>query len=69
MDITTVTGARSKLALTTRYQGAQSPEATEARRDLAAIKIASYVEKVVAEAPPLTPAQITTITAALGGDR
>jgi hypothetical protein len=66
---TTITKASSKLAITTRYKGADSPEATEARRDLAAIKIASYVEKVVAEAPPLTPEQITTITAALGGDR
>jgi hypothetical protein len=64
---TSVTKASSKLALTTRYRGATSPEATEARRDLAAVKITSYVEKVVATAPPLTPEQRDRVAAALGG--
>jgi hypothetical protein len=66
---TTITKASSKLAITTRYKGADSPEAIEARRDLAAIKIESYVERVVADAPPLTSEQTARITAALGGAR
>jgi hypothetical protein len=44
-----------------------SPDLTEARGNLAAAKITRHIEKVVAEAPPLTSSQIARITAALGG--
>lgn len=40
---------------------------TEAGRNLAAAKLEDYVEKVVAEAPPLTPEQRDRITAILRG--
>jgi hypothetical protein len=45
--------------------------AQEARRDLAAAKIEDYVSRVVAEAPPLTPAQRDRIAALVkaGGAR
>ncbi|HLV03942.1 MAG TPA: hypothetical protein VKY79_05105 [Actinomycetaceae bacterium] len=47
--------ARSRLGVAAK---ARDPEKiTEARRDLAAAKLADYVAKVVAEAPPLTMEQ------------
>lgn len=46
-----------------------SPALPEARGNLAAAKITSYIEKVVADAPPLTDAQRERIAAALGGSR
>lgn len=69
MSASPVTKASSKLAITTRYKGANSPEATEARRDLAAAKITAYAEKVVSEAPPLTDEQRRLISSILGGAR
>ncbi|MGP5522883.1 hypothetical protein ACTXM3_06235 [Glutamicibacter arilaitensis] len=38
-----------------------------ARRDLAAAKLAAYVEKVVAEAPPLTDEQRARVSAIVNG--
>ncbi len=46
--------ARNKLAAASRHHPEQVPQR---RRDLAEAKIADYVEKVLAEAPPLTPDQ------------
>ena len=40
-------------------------DAEELRRDLAGVLIAEYVEKMVADAPPLTPEQIDRISAIL----
>ena len=37
----------------------------EVRRDLAAAKLEQYIERVVSEAPPLTEAQRTKLTALL----
>lgn len=39
----------------------------QARRDLAAAKIEAYVQKVVAEAPPLTSEQRARLAALLNG--
>jgi hypothetical protein len=39
------------------------PEYVAAQRDLAAAKLESYIEKVVAAAPPLTPAQLAKLSA------
>lgn len=39
----------------------------DAYRDLAAEKIAAYIEKVVSTAPPLTSAQKSRLSALIGG--
>lgn len=45
----------------------QKPNRGETARDLAAERIAEYVERVVAEAPPLTPEQRDRIATLLRG--
>ena len=55
--------ARSRLGVASRV--GTSDERESARRDLAAEKIAAYVERVVSEAPPLTPDQRARITSIL----
>lgn len=40
---------------------------TQIRRDFAAAKLEDYVAKVVAQAPPLTDAQVHRIVSLLGG--
>ena len=61
----TVQKKRNRYALAVRLHGHGSPEATAARAELAGEKIADYVEKVVAEAPPLTAAQVDRVIRAL----
>lgn len=65
-----VLSARARLAVNTRHH--PNADRTKDRRDLAAAKIAAYVEKIVAEAPPLTSDQADKIAALLtkpsGGD-
>jgi hypothetical protein len=46
---------------------ARAEHAVDVRRDYATEKLAEYVGKVVAEAPPLTPAQRDRIAALLRG--
>lgn len=61
--------ARSALGVATRIGDKQ--RIAEARRNLAAANIESYVAKVVAKAPPLTDTQANRIAAMLrpyGGD-
>ena len=64
--------ARSKLALLNRENIASTPEQIAvAKRDLAAAKLSAAVEKILADAPPLTDAQAQRIVALLltsGGD-
>lgn len=55
------------VARATRLHGKNSPEAIEARRQLAGEKIMFAVEKAVAVAPPLTDEQIDRITVLLRG--
>ncbi|MCI1788621.1 MAG: hypothetical protein LKI58_11280 [Actinomyces sp.] len=64
-----VQSARGKLGAAARRGTAA--DVTTARRDLAAAKIEDYVSRVVAEAPPLTPAQRDRIAALVkaGGAR
>jgi hypothetical protein len=58
--------ARSRLATKSRSAvSATDAEISEARRDLAAAKIATYVQKVVAAAPPLSDDQLTRIAGLL----
>jgi len=49
--------ARARIARASRQYGRNSPEVAQARRDHAAEKIAAYVARVVADAPPLTTDQ------------
>lgn len=57
--------AKSRLGVASRRHDPE--EIAEARRDLAAAKLAQYVERVVAEAPPLSPEQADRIAALLRG--
>jgi hypothetical protein len=61
--------ARARVAALTRSRSIDDPEMVDARRDLAEANLTSYVERIVADAPPLTSEQIARITAALGGAR
>jgi hypothetical protein len=59
---------RNKVAILTRHHP-DSPQLVDARRDLAASKLAGYIERVVAAAPPLTNAQRDRLALLLrGGD-
>lgn len=62
-----VLAARSLLGLASRRRDVDA--ITDARRDLAAAKIAAYIEKVVAEAPPLSDEQRDRLSAIIGSGR
>lgn len=64
-----VAGVACEIARTTRYDGPQSPKLPNLRGELRAAKLAAYVSKTLAEAPPLTDEQVTRIALLLkGGD-
>jgi len=65
MSAPTIFQARSRLGVAIR--SGNKPAETEARRDLAAAKIAQYIEKIVAEAPPLSPEQRTRLAGIIQG--
>lgn len=56
---------RGRVASLSRSRPATDPDLINARRDLAAEKLAAYVSKTVAEAPPLTSAQRDRIASLL----
>lgn len=62
---TEVARTRSRVALTTRLGTPEQRE--EAKRDHAAAKLAQYIERVVDEAPPLTPEQRDRLAVLLRG--
>lgn len=62
---TPVLQARSAKAVAVRRGDRAAAE--EATRDLAAAKIAQYIERVVADAPPLTDSQRSRLAALLTG--
>lgn len=62
-----IKSGRGRVAALTRSRTPDDPELLSARRDLAADVIAQHVAKVVAKAPPLTPAQRDRIGAILRG--
>ena len=64
---TEVLAARSALGLASRRRDSEA--IAQARRDLAAAKIAAYVERVVADAPPLTDEQRDRLSAIIGAGR
>jgi hypothetical protein len=55
------TKARSELGHKTRKLGSDHPETIEARRTFREERTAAYIEKVLAEAPPLTDEQRTRL--------
>lgn len=66
--------ARAKLAAYSRHHPDDAEGIADARRELKAAMAEAYVEKLVAEAPPLTVDQLATLTrilvhAANRGDR
>ena len=56
---------RGRVASLSRSRPATDPDLVNARRDLAAAKLDAYIQKVVAEAPPLTDEQRDRIAALL----
>ncbi|WJL95860.1 hypothetical protein QSU92_01135 [Microbacterium sp. ET2] len=57
LSVSPVQSAKGRKARATYLHGADSPQAIEAGRDLAASLIEQYIEKVVASAPPLSEEQ------------
>jgi hypothetical protein len=61
---TEVLKARSRLAtLSRRAVGASPSQIDDARRQLAEAKILDYIEKTLAEAPPMTDEMLTKLSA------
>lgn len=56
---------RAKVASLSRSRKADDPELLTARRDLKAARLEDYVNKVVAEAPPLTAEQLDRVAVLL----
>lgn len=51
------TAERARVASLSRSRTADDPELADARRNLRAARLEEHIRSVVAEAPPLTPAQ------------
>lgn len=62
---TAVATASGRVASLARWRGAEAQETRDARRDLAAERIAQYVADIVSKAPPLTENQAAKIAALL----
>jgi hypothetical protein len=59
------TNTRAKVAALSRSRSADDAELATARRDLAAERLAEHVQRVVANAPPMTDEQRVKIAALL----
>lgn len=58
---------RARVASLSRSRTPDDPELLDARRNLRAERLAAHIEKVVAEAPPLTPEQRDRLAVLLTG--
>ena len=58
---------RAKVAALSRSRDSDDPDLVNARRNLAAERLAAYIERTVEAAPPLTDEQRTRLAALLGG--
>lgn len=56
---------RGKIAAFSRSRQPDDPELVEARRNLRALRLQDHVERVLAQAPPLTDEQCERIAALL----
>ena len=63
--------ARAVLAATERHHGPDDPRSADARREVRRLGLLEHIEKVVADAPPLTAEQRSELAALLltGGGR
>lgn len=61
------TSERARVASLSRSRPADDPDLVDARRNLRAERLAAYIEKVVAEAPPLTAEQRDRLAVLLRG--
>lgn len=62
-----VYGERAVVAALTRSREADDPDLVDARRNLTTAKLAQYIERTVAAAPPLTDEQCDRLVAILRG--
>lgn len=58
---------RARVASLSRSRQSDDPDLQRARRDLRAAAAASYIERVLAEAPPLTDEQRRRLAGLLSG--
>lgn len=56
---------KCRVAALARFRSAKDPVLVAAKQDLRAAKLAAHVAKVVAEAPPLSPAVLDRIASLL----
>ena len=52
-----LSAAAARYGQNLRYHGADAPVTIKARRDLAALQLETAIERIVADAPPLTETQ------------
>ncbi len=57
MPAASVTHYRAKVGALSRSRTPDDPEFVDAKRNLRAANLEQHIERVLAEAPPLTPAQ------------
>lgn len=67
LSVSPVQSAKGRKARATALHGANSTQVADASRDLAAAKIQQYIERVIAEAPPLTHDQRSRLATLLTG--
>lgn len=65
----TWTHQRARVASLTRSRTADDPDLLDARRNLAAERLAVVIERTVSAAPPLTDDQRSRLALLLGGRR
>lgn len=61
------TSERARVASLSRSREADDPDLIDARRNLKAARLNDYIQRVVAEAPPLTSDQRSRLAALLSG--
>jgi hypothetical protein len=63
----TIARARGRIGGLVRDRDSNDPELIDAYRDLASAKLEQYIQRVISEAPPLTPEQRDRIASLLRG--
>lgn len=66
MSLTESQRRRNQVAILTRHHP-DSPELIDARRELAATKLAAYIQRTIDAAPPLTAEQRARLSGLLAG--
>lgn len=62
-----VTAVQARGHIMTAVRMGDTVREEQGRRDLAAAKIATYIERTLEKAPPLSPAQVRRLSALLKG--